>query len=99
GGLGIRREIRAVGHVARVSLRTDRRSRAPYGVRGGGAGAVGRNVLLRANGQEEPLPSKGSIILSPGEALSVETPGGGGWGDPAERSLELIERDRREERI
>jgi N-methylhydantoinase B/oxoprolinase/acetone carboxylase alpha subunit len=29
----------------------------------------------------------------------VETPGGGGWGDPAKRSLELIERDRREERI
>jgi N-methylhydantoinase B len=99
GGLGIRREIRAVGHVARVSLLTDRRTRGPYGVRGGGAGAVGRNVLLRANGQEEPLPSKGSIILSPGEALSVETPGGGGWGDPAQRSLELIERDRREERI
>ena len=99
GGLGIRREIRAVGHVARVSLLTDRRSRGPYGVRSGGAGAVGRNVLLRANGQEEPLPSKGSIILSSGEALSVETPGGGGWGDPAKRSLELIERDRREERI
>jgi N-methylhydantoinase B len=99
GGLGIRREIRAVGHVARVSLLTDRRSRGPYGVRGGGAGAVGRNVLLRANGQEEPAPSKGSVILSPGEALSVETPGGGGWGDPAQRSLELIERDRREERV
>jgi N-methylhydantoinase B len=59
---------------------------------------VGRNVLVRANGQEELVPSKGSIILSPGEALSVETPGGGGWGDPTQRSLELIERDRREER-
>jgi len=98
GGLGIRRELRAVDHNARVSLLTDRREIGPYGVRGGLPGAVGRNVLVRADGSEDALASKGSITLSPGEALSVETPGGGGWGDPTQRSLELIERDRREER-
>ncbi len=99
GGLGIRREIRAIGHTARVSLLTDRRERGPYGVCGGEAGTVGRNTRVRTDGQEEPVPSKGSIRLSEGEALRIRTPGGGGWGDPARRSAELVERDRREGRI
>ena len=99
GGLGIRREIRAIGHTARVSLLTDRRERGPYGVRGGGPGAVGRNVRILADGREEPLPSKGSALIAAGEALRIETPGGGGWGDPSRRSPDLVERDRREGRV
>jgi N-methylhydantoinase B len=98
GGLGIRREIRAIGHAARVSLLTDRRRRRPYGVRGGGAGAAGQDALIRASGEVVSVPSKGSIILLPGDALRVQTPGGGGWGEPARRSSDLSERDRREGR-
>jgi N-methylhydantoinase B len=99
GGLGIRREIRAIGHTARVSLLTDRRERGPYGVCGGDSGTVGRNVRVRADGREEPLASKGCVLIAAGEALLVETPGGGGWGDPTRRSADLVEQDRREERI
>jgi N-methylhydantoinase B len=99
GGLGIRREIQAVGHTARVSLLTDRRARAPYGVQGGEAGAVGRNVVVRADGREERAPSRGSFPLADGESLRVETPGGGGWGDPRRRPSELRDQDAREERI
>ena len=98
GGLGIRREIRAVGHTARVSLLTDRREIRPYGVRGGLPGAVGRNVLVRGDGSEDTLASKGSIMLAAGETLRIETPGGGGWGDPARRAETSIARDRREDR-
>ncbi len=99
GGLGIRRDIRAIGHAARVSLLSERRRLRPYGVCGGGPGAAGRNLLVRSDGQEEAAPSKGSVVLAPGDTLSVRTPGGGGWGDPTRRSVDLVERDRREERV
>ncbi|MCX6094416.1 MAG: hydantoinase B/oxoprolinase family protein [Candidatus Bipolaricaulota bacterium] len=98
GGLGIRRDIEAVGHSARVSLLTERRKSAPYGIRGGQPGAVGRNVRIRRDGSEEELPGKGSVILAPGEVVSVRTPGGGGCGDPKRRSRELRARDLREGR-
>ncbi len=98
GGLGIRREIQVVGHTARVSLLTDRRTRAPYGVEGGEPGAVGRNVIVRADGREERAPSRGSFALAEGESLRIETPGGGGWGAPQRRPHELREKDAREER-
>ncbi len=96
GGLGLRREIRAIGHSARVSLLTDRRRRRPYGVEGGGPGAAGVNVRIRPDGSAELLPSKGSLVLAPGDVLSIQTPGGGGWGDPRRRSREMAERDERE---
>jgi N-methylhydantoinase B len=99
GGLGIRREIRAVGHTARVSLLTDRRAHRPYGVAGGEPGSSGRNRRLRLDGRAEPVPSKGSIRLAAGEVLSIETPGGGGWGDASRRRADLAERDKREERV
>jgi N-methylhydantoinase B len=34
------------------------------------------------NGRE--LPAKGTVDLEPGDVLRIETPGGGGWGRPAE---------------
>ncbi len=98
GGMGIRRDIEAVGHSARVSLLTDRRKRAPYGIRGGRPGAVGHNVRIRCDGSEEELPGKGSVVLASGEVVSLRTPGGGGCGDPKERSAERRERDLREGR-
>ena len=50
---------------------------APRGGRGGGGGAIGRNLL---NG--EPLPAKVRVSLQPGDVLALETPGGGGHGAP-----------------
>jgi len=97
GGLGIRRDITAVGHPARVSLLCDRRRSQPYGLAGGEPGQIGKNVSIR-EGEETSLPGKGTFTLPAGETVSVRTPGGGGFGDPAERDHEAIERDRREER-
>ena len=62
-----------------VTLLTDRRRLAPYGVRGGGPGGLGRNTLIR-DGKETPLPGKVQITLRAGDRLRVETPGGGGYG-------------------
>ena len=62
-----------------VTLLTDRRRLAPYGVLGGGPGGIGRNTLIR-DGKETPLPGKVQITLRAGDRLRVETPGGGGYG-------------------
>jgi N-methylhydantoinase B len=79
GGAGLVREIEFLAPVT-VSLLTERRTIAPYGLAGGQPGATGRNTLLRADGSEHPLPAKGTLTLAAGDRLRIETPGGGGWG-------------------
>jgi N-methylhydantoinase B len=82
GGDGIVREIEVLTD-AQVTLLADRRSRGPYGLAGGSAGAPGRTVIVRRDGSEEELGSKSSARLRSGERIRVETPGGGGWGTPS----------------
>jgi N-methylhydantoinase B len=76
GGDGIVREIRVL-EPAMLNLLTDRRRHAPQGLAGGSPGSPGRNLL---NGQE--LPAKVGRALSAGDVVTIETPGGGGWGTP-----------------
>jgi N-methylhydantoinase B len=76
GGDGVVREIEAL-EPCRLSVLAERRSHAPSGVAGGEAGARGRTLL---NGTE--LPAKVTRALEPGDVLTVETPGGGGYGQP-----------------
>jgi 5-oxoprolinase (ATP-hydrolysing) len=63
-----------------ATLLTERRVFAPYGLSGGEPGERGRNSLQRADGTTERLPGKCSVSLAPGDTLTVETPGGGGFG-------------------
>jgi N-methylhydantoinase B len=58
-----------------VTLLTERRRLAPAGAAGGGAGARGRNLL-----NDRELPAKCRVSLRAGDVLTIETPGGGGWG-------------------
>ena len=74
GGDGVVRSYEALEPCV-VTLVTERRRRAPRGAGGGEDGAVGRNLL---NGRE--LPAKCSLELQPGDVITIETPGGGGWG-------------------
>jgi N-methylhydantoinase B len=74
GGDGIVRRYR-VTEACTVTLLTERRRHAPKGAHGGSDGAVGRNLL---NGQ--PLPAKCRVELRAGDVVTIETPGGGGWG-------------------
>jgi len=78
GGDGIVREIEVPG-AAQVTLLADRRVFAPYGLQGGGDGALGRAMLV-SGGEETVLPGKCSIEVKNGDVVRVETPGGGGWG-------------------
>jgi N-methylhydantoinase B len=84
GGLGIRRDIEVLCDGATLSLQTDRRRHRPWGLSGGDPGAPGRNTLVR-DGTVCELPDKATLDLRPGDVVSVETPGGGGWGPPGER--------------
>ena len=82
GGDGLRR-VYEFAEPAEVTLMTERRRFEPWGLAGGKPGAVGRNLLIRANRERVELPSKATFEVEPGDAVVVETPGGGGWGKPA----------------
>lgn len=78
GGDGVRRDIELLAD-AQVALLTERRAFAPYGLAGGDSGQSGRNVLIR-DGEEHDLPGKTTLAAQVGDVISVQTPGGGGWG-------------------
>ena len=63
---------------ARVTLLTERRVHAPYGLFGGEPGAVGINTLER-DGTITKLPGKTTFDIKVGDILSISTPGGGGF--------------------
>ncbi|MBW3533737.1 MAG: hydantoinase B/oxoprolinase family protein [Gemmatimonadetes bacterium] len=81
GGDGLRRDLMLLGD-ARVTLLCERRERGPSGAVGGADGAPGADVLLRG-GAEERLPGKVTFHARAGDVVSVRSPGGGGWGEPA----------------
>lgn len=79
GGDGLVREIELLV-PSQITILSDRRITRPYGLAGGEPGAAGRNRIRRKNGRLETLPGKCNIHAEPGDVLSIETPGGGGWG-------------------
>jgi N-methylhydantoinase B len=74
GGDGLVREYEFLA-PATVTVQTERRRYAPWGLAGGGDGAKGEN---RLNGKA--LPGKATVEAQPGDRLTIATPGGGGWG-------------------
>lgn len=75
GGDGLERGYHFLAPV-RGSVISERRAVSPWGLRGGEPGRAGRNLL---NGEE--LPSKAEFTAEVGDVLTIETPGGGGWGE------------------
>jgi N-methylhydantoinase B len=74
GGDGVIRRYQALVDCT-ATLLTERRRMAPPGAQGGGSGTSGRNLL-----NDQPLPAKTRVAMSAGDVLTLETPGGGGWG-------------------
>jgi len=65
----------------------------PWGIFGGANGGTGRFVKL-SEGREVPLPTKpANLEVTAREAIVVETPGAGGYGNPAERERTKVEHD------
>ncbi|MCC6238422.1 MAG: hydantoinase B/oxoprolinase family protein [Dehalococcoidia bacterium] len=79
GGDGLVREYR-FHDEATVTIVSERRVFAPWGVAGGEPGALGRNTLIRADGTTSDLGPRAEVRVGPGDRVRIETPGGGGWG-------------------
>jgi 5-oxoprolinase (ATP-hydrolysing) len=80
GGDGIVRRIEFLRPLD-VSILSQRRGPyPPYGVAGGQPGVLGRNTLSRADGRHEVLAGQVQFVAEPGDVLTIETPGGGGYG-------------------
>ena len=93
GGLGFFRRFQILADKVNFATYSDRYRIAPYGLFGGDDGSVGRCELLR-NGKIKQIASKDALELRKGDILTIYTPGGGGYGDPSERSMTLIENDK-----
>lgn len=78
GGDGLVRRVRFLAPVD-VTITSERRTHAPYGLNGGEAGRPGRNLLIQ-KGQRTATGGKASLRLEAGDVIIIETPGGGGWG-------------------
>jgi len=93
GGLGQVVEIGAAdGHELRFNAMFDRIAHPAMGRSGGWHGDAGRVSLDDGT----PLPGKGSQVAVPaGRRIVLELPGGGGFGEPAERDAALLQEDLR----
>jgi N-methylhydantoinase B len=85
GGDGIVREFEFLT-ACDVTVLSDRRMRGPYGLRGGEAGAPGKNALLRS-GKTLPLRAKDRFEVQVGDVLRIASPGGGGYGSAQSRRV------------
>ena len=92
GGLGLRRDWKFPGHEATLTVFSDNRKFAPWGLFGGGSGSPSR-YILNPDGEAKELPSKVTLQLQPGSVISYRTPGGGGYGTPLERDPERVLED------
>ncbi|MFL0792157.1 MAG: hydantoinase B/oxoprolinase family protein [Prochlorococcus sp.] len=82
GGEGLERRIRFLQPMT-VSLLSGSRKVAPFGLQGGLSGAVGLNEHLQISGKRNKLEGCDGLDVLAGEAISIKTPGGGGYGSPA----------------
>lgn len=100
GGAGLRRVVRPVDHDCSFNGVGERFRHQPWGLFGGSAGASGRFFLRQATGETRRLDDKPSdIVVTPKDAVIVETPGAGGYGVPHERDPEQLADDVRSEKF
>jgi 5-oxoprolinase (ATP-hydrolysing) len=81
GGDGLVREFEFLAPLE-LSILSQHRVHPPFGMAGGGEGAVGRQWLVRADGAREELDGIDGRDVGPGDRFVLETPGGGGYGEP-----------------
>jgi 5-oxoprolinase (ATP-hydrolysing) len=84
GGDGVVRRLRFLEPMLAAIL-SNRRIVPPYGLAGGQPGQLGRNWVERRDGIVEDLPGVAIVAMAPDEIITIETPGGGGYGAVTER--------------
>jgi N-methylhydantoinase B/oxoprolinase/acetone carboxylase alpha subunit len=85
GGLGVVREYEVLADGVSFTHRGERHFSSAPGLAGAEPGARAHSLIRRADGREETIPSKALTVLDRGDRVIVETPGGGGYGDPKQR--------------
>jgi N-methylhydantoinase B len=98
GGLALVRRYRFLEQSGTFQIRSDRSRFGAYGLAGGGAGRLSRNVL-NPGAHERLLPGKTTLQVNCGDELRHELAGAGGWGDPLERDPLLVLADVRNEKV
>jgi len=93
GGLGTIREYEALVDDVSFTHRSERHFSAAGGLFGGGEGARAVSVIHRRDGTQEVIPSKIVTRLQKGDRVVIETAGGGGYGEPAQRAPAAREAD------
>jgi 5-oxoprolinase (ATP-hydrolysing) len=84
GGDGVIRDIE-LSLPIQVSILSERRAFAPYGMEGGEDGKRGVNLWIKKTGRVINLGGKNTAKMNAGDRIVVESPGGGGWGKPSLR--------------
>jgi N-methylhydantoinase B/oxoprolinase/acetone carboxylase alpha subunit len=110
GGLGMRETFTFHGY-AELSVETSRTKEGSPGVNGGHAGEPGRLIKnydgedreviggWREDGDEWEMCLIGSEPFQSGDSFTIETQGGGGWGDPTDRDSEAVHEDVKNEKV
>jgi N-methylhydantoinase B len=93
GGCGIERSWILTSPKATLSILAERTKIRPWGLQGGGSGALGEYRIVKKDGEVIVLPSKCTVQIKEGDTLTALTPGGGGYGDPRKRDPEAVLRD------
>ena len=99
GGLGLTREVILLDHDACVTISTERSYTSPWGLNGGLDGAHSHCLLEAEDGTVEVLPARMTKTLPADHKVVLQTPGGGGMGDPFKRKPEAVLQDVVEEFI
>lgn len=96
GGLGVFKDYLCLASGMTLNAGLDRQVCPPQGVLGGHSSVGNRIVIIDADGEETVLPSKVTdYSVAPGQTISFQTAGGGGYGDPLQRDLERVADDLR----
>ena len=90
GGMGVRRDYSFPGWTPSFSILSDRADYAPWGLFGGGDARKAKYVVNPDGAKPRELPSKITFTLGAGEVISIQTPGGGGYGDPFKRPAQRV---------
>jgi N-methylhydantoinase B len=99
GGLGIVKEYEFLGDSATFTHRGERHTNGASGSNGGGPGAAARSQIVRASGVIEEVQSKLVTTLRKGDRIVVQTPGGGGYGNPLDRPRDEVLLDLRDGKV
>jgi N-methylhydantoinase B len=92
GGLGVVLTYRCL-QACKANINFERTTNPPWGLHGGGEGAINLAIIKRHDGKETTVYKETEISLHAGDRVTFLTAGGGGYGDPALRSREQIARD------